>query len=166
VALGAGIGETFNPAKLRYHRIILMNDADVDGEHITTLGLTFFFRHLPSVVQQGFLYIAMPPLFKVWTGKETEHYLFSEEERDATIAAIKDKNPKATINVQRYKGLGEMNAEQLWETTMNPQTRILKKVTIDDAALAEKTFTILMGDEVGPRKKFIQSHAQSAQLDI
>lgn len=166
VALGAGIGETFNPAKLRYHRIILMNDADVDGEHITTLGLTFFFRHLPSVIEQGYLYIAMPPLFKVWTGKEPERYVFSDEERDAAIAAFKEKNPKATINVQRYKGLGEMNAEQLWETTMNPKSRILKKVTIDDAALAEKTFTILMGDEVGPRKKFIQSHAQSAQLDI
>ena len=166
VALGAGIGETFNPAKLRYHRIILMNDADVDGEHITTLGLTFFFRHLPSVIEQGYLYIAMPPLFKVWTGKEPERYVFSDEERDAAIAAFKEKNPKATINVQRYKGLGEMNAEQLWETTMNPKKKIKKKVTIDDAALAEKTFTILMGDEVGPRKKFIQSHAQSAQLDI
>lgn len=166
VALGAGIGETFNPAKLRYHRIILMNDADVDGEHITTLGLTFFFRHLPSVVQQGYLYIAMPPLFKVWAGKDTEKYVFSEDERDQAINEFKAKNPKATVNVQRYKGLGEMNAEQLWETTMNPKTRILKKVTIDDAAMAEKTFTVLMGDEVSPRKKFIQSHAQNAQLDI
>ncbi len=166
VALGAGIGETFNPGKLRYHRIILMNDADVDGEHITTLGLTFFFRHLPAVVQQGYLYIAMPPLFKVWSGKDSDRYVFSDEERDQAIADFKTKNAKATVNVQRYKGLGEMNAEQLWETTMNPKTRILKKVTIEDAAAAEKTFTVLMGDEVGPRKKFIQTHAQLAQLDI
>ncbi|MDQ5950726.1 MAG: gyrase subunit, partial [Patescibacteria group bacterium] len=169
VALGAGIGETFNPGKLRYHRIILMNDADVDGEHITTLGLTFFFRHLPEIVRQGYLYIAMPPLFKVSTGSGkagTEQYAYAEEERDIIIAKIRETNPKATINIQRYKGLGEMNAEQLWETTMNPVTRILKRVTIEDADVADKTFSILMGDDVAPRKKFIQTHAKLAELDI
>lgn len=166
IALGAGIGETFNPGKLRYHRIILMNDADVDGEHITTLGLTFFFRHLPKIVEEGYLYIAMPPLFKISTGKQDDRYVYSDEERDKTIDAIKVKNAKAVVNVQRYKGLGEMNAEQLWETTMNPVTRILKKVTIDDALEADKTFDILMGDEVSPRKKFIQTHASMAVLDV
>lgn len=169
VALGAGIGETFNPGKLRYHRIILMNDADVDGEHITTLGLTFFFRHLPEIVSQGYLYIAMPPLFKISTGSGksgTEQYAYSDEERDKLISELREKNPKATINVQRYKGLGEMNAEQLWDTTMNPVTRILKRVTIDDADSADKTFSTLMGDEVAPRKKFIQTHAKMAELDI
>lgn len=166
IALGAGIGETFNPGKLRYHRIILMNDADVDGEHITTLGLTFFFRHLPEVIKQGYLYIAMPPLYKVMSGKQDEQYAYGDEERDKLITIIKDRNPKAVINVQRYKGLGEMNAEQLWETTMNPKSRILKKVNIEDAEAANKTFDTLMGDEVGPRKKFIQTHAQYAVLDV
>ncbi len=165
IALGAGIGDTFNPAKLRYHRIILMNDADVDGEHITTLGLTFFFRHIPQIIQQGYLYIAMPPLFKVTSGKNTQ-YVYTEQERDTAIEAVKAGNPKATISVQRYKGLGEMNPEQLWETTMNPELRMLKRVSIDDAEAADTTFTTLMGDEVAPRKKFIQSHAQLAELDV
>ncbi|MBP7768475.1 DNA gyrase subunit B [Candidatus Woesebacteria bacterium] len=166
IALGAGIGDTFNPDKLRYHRIILMNDADVDGEHITTLGLTFFFRHLPKLVEQGYLYIAMPPLYKIWSGKEDARYAYNDEEKDQVTNMIKAKNAKAVINTQRYKGLGEMNAEQLWETTMNPVTRILKKVTIDDAIDADKTFDILMGDEVAPRKKFIQTHASMAVLDV
>jgi DNA gyrase subunit B len=166
IALGAGIGETFSPEKLRYHRIILMNDADVDGEHITTLGLTFFFRHLPEVVKQGYLYVAMPPLFKVSSGKSYEKYAYSEEERDKMIDGIKQGSPNATIGVQRYKGLGEMNAEQLWDTTMNPATRILKRVTIEDAQSADKTFSILMGDDVAPRKKFIQTHASMANLDV
>ncbi len=166
VALGAGIGDTFNPNKLRYHRIILMNDADVDGQHITTLGLTFFFRHLPKIVEEGYLYIAMPPLFKVSAAKQEDRYVYTEDERDTAIEAVKEKYPKAVIGVQRYKGLGEMNAEQLWETTMNPQTRILKKVSIADAIEADKTFDILMGDEVAPRKKFIQTHAKLAQLDV
>ena len=165
VALGAGIGETFDPSKLRYHRIILMNDADVDGEHITTLGLTFFFRHLPEIVNQGYLYIAMPPLFKVSAGKE-DRYVYTDEEREKLVAELKTANPGAKIGVQRYKGLGEMNPEQLWETTMNPQSRILKKVTIDDANRADEIFSILMGDDVPPRKKFIQSHAQLAELDV
>lgn len=165
IALGAGIGDTFNPAKLRYHRVILMNDADVDGEHITTLGLTFFFRHIPQIIQQGYLYIAMPPLFKITNGKNTQ-YAYSDDERDGAVNAIKADNPKAVINIQRYKGLGEMNPEQLWETTMNPELRMLKRVTIDDAEAADGAFTTLMGDEVAPRKKFIQSHAQLAELDV
>ena len=165
IALGAGIGETFKPEKLRYHRIILMTDADVDGEHITTLGLTFFYRHLPEIIKGGYLYVAMPPLFKVSSGK-TEAYVYTEAERDAEVAKIKAKNPNATINIQRYKGLGEMNAEQLWETTMNPKNRMLKRITLDDFNQMNDTFSILMGDEVAPRRKFIQTHAKLATLDI
>lgn len=165
IALGAGIGETFNPAKLRYHRIILMNDADVDGEHITTLGLTFFFRHVPQIIEQGYLYIAMPPLFKI-TANKKDTYVYSDEERDQVVAQIKAETPNATIGIQRYKGLGEMNPEQLWETTMNPKTRMLKRVTISDVDESDKVFSTLMGDEVPPRKKFIQTHAQLANLDI
>lgn len=165
IALGAGIGETFDPDKLRYHRIILMNDADVDGEHITTLGLTFFFRHLPEIVEQGYLYVAMPPLFKIKHGK-SEKYVYSDEEKDKHIAEIKAENPNANIGVQRYKGLGEMNPEQLWETTMNPEHRMLKRITIDDADKADQTFSTLMGNDVAPRKRFIQSHAKLATIDI
>lgn len=165
IALGAGIGETYDPEKLRYHRIILMNDADVDGEHITTLGLTFFFRHLPEIIENGHLYVAMPPLFKVSHGKTTE-YAFSAEDRDRIIAEIKAESPIASISIQRYKGLGEMNAEQLWDTTMNPKTRMLKRISIQDADVADQVFTKLMGNEVGPRKKFIQTHAQFATVDI
>lgn len=162
IALGAGVGDTFDPGKLRYHRIVLMNDADVDGEHITTLALTFFFRHLPEIVQQGYLYIAMPPLYKITSGKE-EVYVYSDDEKEAHLAQLKDKT-KAKI--QRYKGLGEMNPEQLWETTMNPATRVLKKVTIADSAATDQVFDTLMGNEVPPRKKFIQAHAKLANLDI
>jgi DNA gyrase subunit B len=165
IALGAGIGDTFNPDKLRYHRIILMNDADVDGEHITTLGLTFFFRHLPEIVKQGYLYVAMPPLFKITYGKELT-YVYSEEEREEVLNTIAKDHPKAKVSLQRYKGLGEMNPEQLWETTMNPKTRILKRITIEDAIKADTTFSTLMGDDVPPRKKFIQTHAKLAELDI
>lgn len=165
IALGAGIGETFKPEKLRYHRIILMNDADVDGEHITTLGLTFFFRHLPSIVEDGYLYVAMPPLFKISVGKE-ERYAYSDQERVEKVAEFKKSHPKSKPKIQRYKGLGEMNAEQLWDTTMNPKTRIIKKITIDDAAKADLTFSTLMGDDVPPRKKFIQTHAKMAKLDV
>lgn len=165
IALGAGIGETFDPDKLRYHRIILMNDADVDGEHITTLGLTFFFRHLPEIIEQGYLYIAMPPLFKVSHGKE-EWYVYTDEERLERMSQIRQKNPDANIGLQRYKGLGEMNPDQLWDTTMNPDSRIIKKVTIADAQKADAIFSTLMGDDVPPRKKFIQTHAQLAELDV
>lgn len=165
IALGAGIGETFDPSKLRYHRIILMNDADVDGEHITTLGLTFFFRHLRSIIDEGYLYIAMPPLFKVQYKSEI-HYAFTDTEKDELVNSYKAKADPSKISIQRYKGLGEMNTQQLWETTMDPTTRILKRVTVDDAQLADQTFTTLMGDEVPPRRKFIQTHAKMATLDI
>ena len=142
-----------------------MNDADVDGEHITTLGLTFFFRHLRPIIEAGYLYVAMPPLYKITHGKD-EQYVYSDEDKDKFIASLLAKEPNAKLGIQRYKGLGEMNPEQLWATTMNPKTRMLKKINIEDAAKADQAFTVLMGDEVAPRKKFIQSHATSAQLDI
>jgi DNA gyrase subunit B len=164
IALGAGIGDTFDIEKLRYHRIILMNDADVDGEHITTLGLTLFFRHLPEIVKAGLLYVALPPLYKLSVGKDFQ-YVYSEEEKNEAVAKIKNDKPNAQIGVQRYKGLGEMNPEQLWSTTMNPETRIVKKITIDDAEKADRTFSTLMGNEVPPRKKFIQTHAKMAEID-
>jgi DNA gyrase subunit B len=163
IALGMGIGETINFEKLRYHRIIIMTDADVDGEHIETLILTFFFRHMPEVIKQGYLYIAMPPLFKITAGKEAK-YAFTEEEREVAIKAL--SGGKANVSIQRYKGLGEMNPEQLWDTTMNPENRMLKQVAIDDAEEADATFTMLMGDEVPPRKHFIQSNAKHANLDV
>ncbi len=165
VALGCGIGESFNIDKVRYHRIILMNDADVDGEHITTLGLTFFFRHLRQLVEAGFLYVAMPPLYKVTQGKD-EKYVYDDLDKEKMVADILAKEPNAKIGVQRYKGLGEMNPEQLWTTTMDPKTRILKKITIEDAAKSDDAFSVLMGDEVAPRKKFIQSRAAMANLDV
>jgi len=161
IALGTGIGETFNPDKLRYHRIILMNDADVDGEHITTLTLTFFFRHLKPIINGGYLYVALPPLFKIKHDK-IEHYVYSEDERDEYLKKIKNKK----YSIQRYKGLGEMNPEQLWSTTMQPKTRILKQIVIEDAQRADEAFTTLMGEEVPPRRKFIQSRAKMATLDI
>jgi DNA gyrase subunit B len=163
IALGAGIADTINMDKLRYHRIIIMTDADVDGEHIETLILTFFYRHLPEVIRRGYLYVAMPPLFKIQKGKEIK-YAFSEEERDAQIKTMKSGN--ANISIQRYKGLGEMNAEQLWETTMNPENRVLKQISISDAEDADAVFTMLMGEEVPPRKHFIQTNAITATLDI
>jgi len=166
VALGAGIGETFEADKLRYHRVILMNDADVDGEHITTLGLTFFYRHLPEVIEGGHLYVAMPPLFKITSGKNYEEYAFTEEDKDEMVNKIKKDKPDAKIDLQRYKGLGEMNPQQLWDTTMNPESRMLKKITVDDAQKADIVFETLMGDKVPPRKKFIQTRAQMADLDI
>ena len=162
IALGMGIGETMNLEKLRYHRIILMSDADVDGAHIATLLLTFMFRHLPNLVESGYVYIAMPPLFKIKQGKFVE-YVYTEEEKEA---ALKKIDTSKAFDVQRYKGLGEMNPQQLWETTMNPETRILKQVTIADAAKADETFRILMSEDVPPRKKFIQTHAHLANLDI
>ncbi len=164
IALGAGIGESVRFEKLRYHRIIIMTDADVDGEHIETLILTFFFRHLPEIIKQGYLYIAQPPLYKIQAGKEIR-YAYSDEEKDKKIKEIKNGS-KINVNIQRYKGLGEMNPQQLWETTMNPQNRILKQVLIEDAEEADAVFTMLMGDEVPPRKHFIQSNAKTATLDI
>lgn len=161
IALGMGIGETLNLEKLRYHRIIIMCDADVDGEHITTLLLTFFFRHMREIVENGYLYVAMPPLYKIQAGKEIT-YAYNDLEKDKVAGKYTGKN----ITIQRYKGLGEMNPEQLWETTMNPEGRILKQVNIENASEADQTFTMLMGDEVPPRKKFIQTHASTATLDI
>jgi len=163
IALGMGIGETLNPKKLRYHRIIIMTDADVDGEHIATLLLTFFYRHLKPIIDEGYLYIALPPLYKIQAGKEV-FYAYSEEEKENIIKEQKAKVKKLTI--QRYKGLGEMNPEQLWETTMNPEKRILKKVTVEDAQKADEIFTMLMGEEIPPRKRFIQTHAKLANLDV
>lgn len=163
IALGAGIGDTINMGKIRYHRVIIMTDADVDGEHIETLILTFFYRHLPEVIKLGYLYVAMPPLFKLQRGKDVR-YAYSEDERNSHIKDMKNGN--ANISIQRYKGLGEMNPEQLWETTMNPTNRILKQVRIDDAEEADAVFTMLMGDEVPPRKAFIQTNAITAELDI
>lgn len=161
IALGAGIGETFKPEKLRYHRIIIMTDADVDGEHIATLLLTFFYRHMREVIDRGYVYIALPPLYKIKIGKE-EFWAYNEEEKEKILASRSDGKAK----VQRYKGLGEMNPEQLWETTMNPAKRTLKQVTIEDAARADQIFTTLMGTEVPPRKRFIQTHAKTATLDV
>lgn len=163
IALGMGIAESLNPEKLRYHRIIIMTDADVDGEHIRTLLLTFLYRHLPYVIQKGHLYIAQPPLFKIQSGKEIK-YAYSESEKVLILKSM--QNLKAVPSIQRYKGLGEMNPEQLWETTMNPQNRLLKHVTIEDATYANEVFSMLMGDEVLPRKRFIQTHAKSANLDL
>jgi len=163
IALGMGIGETVKFEKLRYHRIIIMTDADVDGEHIETLLLTFFYRHLPQIIQGGYLYIAQPPLYKLSRGKDIQ-YAYSDEEKEIVLKGMKTNN--MTINIQRYKGLGEMNKDQLWETTMNPANRILKQVTVEDVEEADETFTMLMGDEVPPRKQFIQSNATTATLDI
>lgn len=164
IALGMGIADSLNPEKLRYHRIVIMTDADVDGEHIMTLLLTFFYRHLPYVVEKGHLYIAQPPLYKITLGKQT-HYAYSDDERD-TIVRTHAKEFKGAPAIQRYKGLGEMNPEQLWETTMNPTNRVMRQVMIADAAAADGVFSMLMGDEVPPRKRFIQTHAKSATLDI
>ncbi|MCL4208561.1 DNA gyrase subunit B [Patescibacteria group bacterium] len=165
IALGCGINETFDESKLRYHRIILMNDADVDGEHITTLGLTFFFRHMRDVVEKGYLYVAVPPLYKVTVGKD-EQYVYDDAEKDALVEKIRREKPGVKIGIQRYKGLGEMNPEQLWETTMNPKNRMLKKITIDDFDKADNAFDVLMGNDVPPRKRFIQTRAKLAELDI
>ena len=162
IALGAGIGESFDPAKLRYHRIIIMTDADVDGAHIRTLLLTFFYRHMPQVIDEGYLYIAQPPLYRISTGKLTR-YAQTEKEREQIVKEINQKN----VSVQRFKGLGEMNADQLWETTMNPDTRTLLQVDGENAALADEIFTMLMGEKVGPRKDFIKTEARKVQnLDV
>lgn len=169
IALGMGIGESVDYTKLRYHKIVIMTDADVDGEHIRTLILTFFFRHLPDIINKGHLYVAQPPLYKVSHGKKS-NYAYSDEEKERIVKEMgKNANgeeKQASAVIQRYKGLGEMNPEQLWETTMNPQNRILKQVGIADAHEADAVFAMLMGEEVPPRKKFIVTHAKMANLDI
>lgn len=164
IALGTGIGETIDYKKLRYHKIIIMTDADVDGEHIRTLILTFFYRHLPDVVKNGHLYVAQPPLFKVTMGKKMK-YAYTEVERDIILKEFGDADGQKAM-IQRYKGLGEMNPEQLYSTTMDPKVRLLKRITVDDLEYADQTFSILMGDEVPPRRKFIQTNAKTAELDI
>ena len=164
IALGMGIGENIDYAKLRYHKIVIMTDADVDGEHIRTLLLTFFYRHLPDVINKGHLYVAQPPLFKIQIGKKI-NYAYSDEERDKIIKQLQSETNQQP-NIQRYKGLGEMNPEQLWETTMNPEKRVLKQITISDNQDADYVFSMLMGDEVPPRKKFIVTHAKMAKLDF
>jgi len=161
IAIGAGIGEQYNPDKLRYHRIILMADADVDGMHIVTLYLTFFYRHMQELVRDGHIYVAVPPLYKATWGKEKK-YLFDDSDKNKFLKT--PEGHKAVI--QRFKGLGEMNADELWETTMDPETRHLKKITVEDAAKADETFSMLMGEEVAPRKRFIQTHAKQANVDV
>ena len=163
-ALGCGIGEDFDIEKLRYGKIIIMTDADVDGAHISTLLLTFFFRHMRELIEQGHVYLAVPPLYRVQVGKKAQ-YLYSDAELRKTMDALGDDSKKATV--QRYKGLGEMNAEQLWETTMDPATRLLKQIQLDDPVGADRNFDILMGDNVALRRKFIENHAHEVRnLDV
>jgi DNA gyrase subunit B len=168
-ALGVSVGtpddpKALNLTKLRYHKIIIMTDADVDGSHIATLILTFFFRYMNALVQQGYVYLAQPPLYLVKKGKD-EEYAWTEDDRKRAVARMAN-GKEESVGIQRYKGLGEMNAEQLWSTTMNPETRSLKQVTIDSAAEADRIFAMLMGDEVPPRREFIESHAKYAKIDV
>ena len=162
-AFGCGIGDEFDESKLRYHKIIIMTDADVDGAHIRTLLLTFFFRYMPQLIENGYVYAAQPPLFRVKKGKEI-YYTYSDKEQEQTLASIADKPGK--LEIQRYKGLGEMDAEQLWDTTMDFTKRTLVQITVDDASAADEIFTTLMGDKVPPRKKFIEENAVYANIDI
>ena len=160
-ALGAGIGDEFDLNKLRYHKVIIMADADVDGSHIRTLLLTFFFRFMRPLIEHGYVYAAVPPLFKLSRGKTTR-LAFSEEERDAISNQLRGDNPNAKVDISRFKGLGEMNPHELWETTMDPERRTLKRIELDDAVAADETFTILMGEKVEPRKEFIEKNAKYA----
>ncbi len=164
-AIGVGIDEHFNMTKLRYGRVVIMCDADVDGAHIRTLLLTFFFRHMTQLISDGHLYIAQPPLFHIKVGKQVK-YVYTDEERDAIVAEYQLAHNGKEPEVGRYKGLGEMNPETLWDTTMDPEKRTILRVGIEEAIEADKTFNMLMGDEVGPRRRFIESHAKSANLDV
>ena len=162
-AIGAGLDEDFDLEKLRYHRVIIMCDADVDGSHIRTLLLTFFYRHMPELVDHGHLYFAQPPLYKISIGKK-DQYVYTEGQREEVMEQLQTKR---SVSLQRYKGLGEMNPDQLWHTTMNPESRTLLQVSVDDAVMADDTFTVLMGDEVEPRRNFIQTHAlEVVNLDV
>ncbi len=165
-ALGAGIGDEFNPEKLRYHKIVIMADADVDGAHIRTLLLTFFFRFMRPLIEDGYVYSAVPPLYKLTRGKQ-QRVAYSDPERDRISAEMRGDNENAKVEISRFKGLGEMNPNELWETTMNPETRTLRRITLEDAVKADEIFTILMGEKVEPRKAFIESNAKYvANLDI
>ena len=169
-ALGVSIGtaeddKALNTAKLRYHKIIIMTDADIDGSHITTLILTFFFRYMKQLIEFGNIYIAAPPLYQVKKGKEFE-YCWNDQQRDVAVQRLKGAGKEDSVHIQRYKGLGEMNAEQLWETTLNPETRTLKQVSIDNAAECDHIFSVLMGDEVAPRREFIEKNAKYAKIDV
>ena len=160
-ALGAGIGDEFDITKLRYHKIVIMADADVDGAHIRTLMLTFFFRFMRPLIEQGYVYSAVPPLYKLTRGKQTR-VAFSDEERDRVSAELRGDNPNAKVDISRFKGLGEMNPHELWETTMNPETRTLRRICLEDAVKADEIFTVLMGEQVEPRKAFIEENAKYA----
>jgi DNA gyrase subunit B len=163
-ALGTGVGDDFNIEGLRYGRVIIMTDADVDGAHIRTLLLTFFFRYMAALIEHGHLFIAQPPLYQIKHKKEVV-YVYSDDEKDAYVKKLNGET--GSVNLQRYKGLGEMNPQQLWETTMNPEVRTILQVTVEDAAAADKTFDMLMGAAVPPRKKFIQTHAKNVRnLDV
>ena len=165
-ALGAGVGDEFDLNKLRYHKVIIMADADVDGSHIRTLLLTFFFRFMRPLIEHGYVYAAVPPLFKISRGKTTK-LAFSEEEREKLAAELRGDNPNAKVEISRFKGLGEMDPHELWETTMNPETRVLKRIELEDAVAADETFTVLMGEKVEPRKEFIEKKAKYVvNLDI
>ncbi len=169
-ALGVRVGteedsKALNIEKLRYHKVVIMCDADVDGSHIETLILTFFFRYMKEMIEHGYIYIATPPLYQVKKGAKMD-YAWSDNQRDVLIQQFKGSGPESSVNVQRYKGLGEMNAEQLWETTMNPESRTLRQVTIDNAAECDQVFSMLMGDEVPPRREFIEKNAKYANIDI
>ena len=166
IAMGGGIGEEFDIEKLRYHKIIIMSDADVDGAHIRTLLLTFFFRYMRPLIEHGYVYSAVPPLYKLTRGK-TVRVAYSDEQRDQVSAEMRGDNPNVKIEIQRYKGLGEMNKEELWETTMDPEKRTLRRITLDDARRADEIFTILMGEQVEPRKEWIERNAKYAiNIDI
>jgi DNA gyrase subunit B len=166
--LGVSIGteedsKALNLEHIRYHKVVIMTDADVDGSHITTLIMTFFFRFMEDLIKKGYLYVATPPLYLIKKGK-VEKYCWTEEERHAIVEEL-GQGKESSVGIQRYKGLGEMNAEQLWETTMNPEQRILRQVTIDSAAEADRIFSMLMGDDVPPRREFIERHAKYAKID-
>ena len=160
-ALGAGIGDEFDANKLRYHKVIIMADADVDGSHIRTLLLTFFFRFMRPLIEQGYVYAAVPPLYKLTRGKTTR-VAFSDEERDQVSTELRGGNANVKVDISRFKGLGEMNPHELWETTMDPEKRTIKRIELDDAVRADETFTVLMGEKVEPRKEFIEKNAKYA----